>query len=293
MRVKYQTRIVSKQFSTDGGTGAEKTAFIQNIVNALIDMGAPLDADTFTDMGGGSAAVSFAGEGTIFLFGAASIFFETYTKSGSNALSIGIWGYGRNNVDTVLGNYVFFEELIYGYTNMKEATVAIHAVKSGDSFFFGFIPPTGNLYGGCISYALTPMRRLSDPSVSLGYALVEGNIPGGPDMSIGGMFNRTLPFVEGFNYRDGFFNFTTTGYAYAFPETDTGKIPLVPYFAGIEDIYYDKVYVCPMKRGIMEEKAFETDKGTFLIGGIHGVDHTAMGYNNFAFDITEAVNTAQ
>ena len=293
MRVKYQKRIVSKTFSTAGGTDEEKTAFIQDIVNALIDMGAPLDADTFTDLGRGSASVSFAGEGTVLPLGAASILFEAYTEGSLDEWFVGILGFGRSIANTVTGNFAYCEDVICGYTDKKEARVCIHAVKSGDSFFFGFIPITGDPYGGCISYALTPMRRLSDPPVSLGYALVEGAIPGGPDMNIGGMFNRTLPFVEGFNYRDGFFNFTTPGYAYAFPETDTGKIPLVPYFAGIEDIYYDKVYVCPMKRGIAEEKAFETDKGTFLIGGIHGVDHTTMGYNNFAFDITEAVNTAQ
>ena len=137
------------------------------------------------------------------------------------------------------------------------------------------------------------MKRLSDPSVSLGYAIVEGSDVEGPDPWVGGAFSRTLPFVEGFNYVTGMLNFTGAGYKTAFPETDTGKIPLVPYFAGIEDIYYDKVYVSPLGRGSTEEKAFETDKGTFLIAGRYGTDFTQVLHNTFAFDITEAVNTAQ
>ena len=293
MRVKYQTRIVRKQFSTDGGTSSERIAFFRDVANALVDMGAPLNAEIFVeDTNGLDAPLIGENYGEL---GGAAVYITTHAQQGSTDLYMKLECYGRNNVmNNDWSNMFFGHPIKIGETNSKEAAIVIHAVKSGDSFFFGFVPSDGDsMYNACISCALTPMRRLSDPPVSLGYALVEGAIPGGPDAYVGGMLNRTLPFVEGFNYMNGMYNFTTTGCANAFPETDTGKIPLVPYFAGIEDIYYDKVYVCPMKRGIAEEKAFETDKGTFLIGGIHGVDHTTMGYNNFAFDITEAVNTAQ
>lgn len=291
MRVKYQTRTISKTFSTNGGTAAEMTAFFRDIANALIDMGAPLNAELSCEYSG-ALSVPLIGEACGEM-GGASFYMEPYANEGSTDIYMSLDVYGRNDPD-IWGNHYYAEDVLIGGTNSKNFQISIHAVKSGDSFFFGFIPAGGSTGNGCISYAITPMRRLSDPSVSLGYAVVEGVAThGGTDMFAGGMFNRTLPFVEGFNYNNGMFNFTSTGYAHAFPETDTGKIPLVPYFAGIEDIYYDKVYVSPMLRGMMEEKAFETDKGTFLIGGSYGVDHTQACYNTFAFDITEAVNSAQ
>lgn len=290
MRVKYQTRTVTKTFSTNGGTPQEKAAFFQDIANALIDMGAPLDADTYIDLGG-SAGISFAGEGKNVVSGAASLFMPYYEQEENDNLVFDVMLYGRNEL--AFANYTYAATINYGFTNNKKVIVTIHAVKSGDSFFFGIIPATGDPNGGCISFAITPMKRLSDPSVSLGYAMVEGAAVGGPDTLAYGSFSRTLPFVEGFNYMNGMFNFTGAGYKAAFPESDTGKIPLVPYFAGIEDIYYDKVYVSPLGRGSTEEKAFETDKGTFLIAGGYNTDFTQVMHNTFAFDITEAVNTAQ
>ena len=292
MRVNYKTRTVSRTFSTVGGTAEEASAFLLDIVNTMIDMGAPLDADTLIDLGDGAVCVSFAGEGDIVVSGAAGILFEAGEADDTDEMAFAVILYGRN--DTVyFDNYTFTTQIAYGFTDAREAGVAIHALKSGDSFFFGFIPVTGRLNEGGISFAITPMKRLSDPSVSLGYAMVEGAVIGGPDQLAAGMFNRTLPFVEGFNYYGGMYNFTGAGYKMAFPETDTGKIPLVPYFAGIEDIYYDKVYVSPLGRSRAEEKAFETDKGTFLIAGGYGTDFTQVLHNTFAFDITEAVNSAQ
>ena len=290
MRVKYQTRTVTKTFSTNGGTIPENAAFIQDIANALIDMGAPLDADTYIDLGG-EPCISFVGEGKNVGSGAAGILMPYYQQEENNSLVFDVILYGRNEL--TFANSIYVATINYGFTNNKNAIVTIHAVKSGDSFFFGIIPATGDPNGGCISFAITPMKRLSDPSVNLGYAIVEGAATTGPDQLVGGSFSKTLPFVEGFNYMNGMFNFTGAGYKAAFPESDTGKIPLVPYFAGIEDIYYDKVYVSPLGRGSTEEKAIETDKGTFLIAGQHGTDFTQVLHNTFAFDITEAVNTAQ
>lgn len=288
MRVKYKTRTVGKTFSTNGGTSAEIVSFFRDVANALIDMGAPLDAEFFYAYDNNLTA-SFIGETWIEEGGAGISFVVT---KDSTDIYMSLEYYGRNGSNSWSNRY-WSKSVLIGSTSSKNVQVSIHAVKSGDSFFFGFIPIDGDDSEACIDFALTLMRRLSDPSVILGYAMVEGANTGGPDEMAGGYFNRTLPFVEGFNYMEGMLNFTSAGYINAFPETDTGKIPLVPYFAGIEDIYYDKVYVSPMRRGNLEEKAFETDKGTFLIAGGYGTDFTTAWHNTFAFDITEAVNTAQ
>lgn len=290
MRVKYQTRTLSKTFSTNGGTPEDWAGFLLDVANALIEMGAPLNIDAFEDLGG-AYIIPFTGEvnGT---HGGACLFIEPGHDEDDN-IAMHITAYGRD-ISNGFRNYVELESKpVVVSMDDKTAGVAIHAVKSGDSFFFGFLSNGSNRYNGCIALAITPMRRLSDPSVNLGYALVEGAGVNGPDEFVGGVIGRTLPYAEGFNYAGGMFNFTTPGYAHAFPEVDTGKIPLIPYYAGIEDIYYDKVYISPMKRGKNEEKAFETDKGVFLIGGEPGVDHTQMLYNTLAFDITEAVESAQ
>lgn len=279
MRVKYKNKIISKGFSVPGGTDAERKAFLQEIMDVLYEMGAPLDLD--------NSEVAYSYFEVELTEGTAAIGAELRTKDDMLNLDVGMFG------NSPLGdNSAWSNTITVG--DASGAVVCIHAVKSGDSFFFGFLGlESDNPYNGCITYAITPMRRLSDPSVNLGYAIVEGASTGGPDEFVGGTIHRTLPYIEGFNYAGGRFNFTTPGYAHAFPEVDTGKIPLIPYYAGIEDIYYDKVYISPMKRGKNEEKAFETDKGVFLIGGEPGVDHTQMHYNTLAFDITEAVESAQ
>lgn len=279
MRVKYATEVIWKEFSVPRGTPEEWQAFLEGIVDALYEMGAPLDLD--------KGEVSSDWFEVVLTGGSAAIGGELFFEGETITLDVGMYGMSDNG-----DNYAWSKTRTVGGTG--GAGVCIHAVKSGDSLFFGLMGiEEGGISDGCITYAITPMRRLSDPSVNLGYAIVEGASPGGPDEFIGGTINRTLPYIEGFNYNGGMFNFTTSGYAHAFPEVDTGKIPLIPYYAGIEDIYYDKVYISPMKRGKNEEKAFETDKGVFLIGGEPGVDHTQMRYNTLAFDITEAVESAQ
>lgn len=290
MRVKYQTRTVSKTFSTIGGTNDEWSAFARDIANALIEMGAPLNIDTYEGYTG-EHWISFIGEVNAGNGGACMAWYVETVESGE--IKMELQAYGRDHTLSWENGTHLNSNTIVGSITGENASVTIHAVKSGDSFFFGFLPGDSNSFNGCIAIAITPMRRLSDPSVNLGYAIVEGASPSGPDEFIGGTICRTLPYIEGFNYAGGMFNFTTPGYAHAFPEVDTGKIPLIPYYAGIEDIYYDKVYISPMKRGKNEEKAFETDKGVFLIGGEPGVDHTQEFYNTLAFDITEAVESAQ
>lgn len=284
MRVKYQTRVVRKTFSTNGGTESERVQFMKDILLALADMGAPLNLEDVVIFDN-QVGASFLGESNSIENGpAACMFLIDNSGSGTSRLFY-LSGCGA---DPEFSNYFdSCTEISYGTSTSKNASVIIHAVKSGDSFFFGFLPYNNNPSEGCINYAITPMRRLSDPSVSLGYALLQGaTISDAPAAFIG----RTLPYIEGFNYNDGFYNQYFSYPTFFCPEVDTGKIPLIPHYAGVEDIYYDRVYLSPMRRGYTEEKAFETNMGVFLISGELPIDVPCC---TFAFDITEAVNSAQ
>jgi hypothetical protein len=279
MRVKYQTRTLSKTFSTNGGTQGEREAFASNIITALFEMGAPLAEDGLNTPTPGMAFLKDTVNQEVISIAIAS--------DSSNNITIGIMGFSMVMQEN------FFQYLTTTAicpSSSKNANVTIHAVKSGDSFFFGFLPHDANPSDACINYAITPMRKLSDPSVSLGYAFLVGTTP--PVNSSFAMLYRTLPCIDGFNYNNGMCNMVPADYVFKYPEVETGKIPLIPYYAGIEDIYYDRVYVSPMCRGTTEEKAFETDKGVFLISGETGIDWERC-FCMLAFDITEAVNSAQ
>lgn len=279
MRVKYENKIISKEFSIPGGTEKEQEAFLSDFLDALYEMGAPIDLE-YSVIGGANFGAMLTGH-SVTIAGELGFDGETLT------LDLRMYGNSDEGDNYACSN-------IRPVGDASSAAVCIHAVKSGDSLFFGLMGGESEyISDGCITYAITPMRRLSDPSVNLGYAIVEATMAGGPDSFIDARITRTLPYVAGFNYKGGMLNVVNPGYASAFPEVDTGKIPLIPYYAGIEDIYYDKVYISPMKRGKHEEKAFETDKGVFLIGGEPGIDHTQRLYNTLAFDITEAVESAQ
>ena len=288
MRARHQVRIIEKQFSTPGGTQNERFELIESIVDTLIEMGAPLDKNLFLVAGNG-VCVSFAGENDILPNGSAGLFLASKEDNGFYLLA---YAYGRTG--PLYGNYYADSEgyLLFAST-ANFVSLSIHAVKSGDSFFYGFRPiGTGDSNYACICHAITPMKRLSDPNANLGYASVSGVFYGGPDQFIGGVINRTLPYIEGFDYKGGMYNFTTAGYSHSFPEPDTGNIYLIPYFSGFEDIYYDKVYISPVRRSETDEKAFETDRGVFLVGAINGYHYPADfgGYNALAFDITDAIN---
>lgn len=290
MRVKYQTRIISKTASTNGGSTAERLSFYEDIINALIDMGAPLNPnDIIND--GRNVGASFLGEGASFMDGGAGLMFTDLTEGMTNHTNrdfyITMIGKDPNSYSNyVLGtiNYKF------GTSSSKNFSIAIHAIKSGNSFYFGFddittIGPSA----ACINYAITPMRRLSNPSTNLGYAIVS-NITNSSN-NIEFYIGKTLPYVEGFNYGNGAWNGNSPNGLNAFPEVSTGKISLIPLYAGIEDFYYENIYSSPMVRNPVEEKAFETDKGVFLIGGEMNIDYTYAYYCPLAFDITEAVNS--
>ena len=280
MSGKYQTRTISKTFSSNGGNGTEHMAFLRSIVEALIDMGAPLNANDINEnSNSGAVGVTFLGEASLNDGGA---FMSIY----STGVAFVVEGYGRNGIMTNANRFTSVDTYAYAKSTSQNARIDIHAVKSGDSFYFGFCI-NGNDYA-TINFAITPMKRLSAPSVSIGYALVAGTaVSGGMPVVL-----RTLPHIDGFNYDNGYYNGQPQPYAYIYPAVDSGKIVLTPFCAGIEDVYYDKVYVSPMRRGYENvEKAFSTDTGTFLISGFGDMDWTIMGfeYCQLAFDITDAV----
>lgn len=291
MRVKYQTRTITTPVSDSTWvTEEEYESFFTAIINALADMGAPLNLDDI-EHEGGISAVSLIGSKFNVLGGGSGLWFYGYSGRGKYYFE-----FGCNGESPDFENYFYTADVNIGTDNNNQLAVTIHAVKSGDSFFFGFIPAVWNQNGACISLAITPMRRLSDPTADLGYAIVSSTSV----FNVGtyeevGEIEKTLPYIEGFSYYDGWYNYFNALRVNAFPEVDTGKIPMIPLYAGVEDIYYENVYISPMRRGPDEEKAFETDKGVFLICGSVHTDDNGNLINleaqtelcQLAFDITE------
>lgn len=282
MRVKYQTRVVDASISVNSGTPSQWGDFWEDVILALIDMGAPLDPNAIIK-DGTYVAVAYLGSEHPFDGGSGIGLYKDNDDSGNATMCVE----GTGSDPETYSNYVSVGEVIAGWAGNGYADVVIHAVKSGDSFFFGFSRSDESRSAPCINYAITQMRRLSDPSTSMGYALVCGFF----QTKYGGVYaGRALPYIAGVNYWSGERGYISSKDVYDYPEVETGKIPLIPLYAGIEDVYYDKVYLSPMRRNTEEEKAFETDKGVFLISGHYGTDWSNKNYCMFAFDITEAVN---
>lgn len=298
MRVNYQFRYVNSYYSEGGGgTAAHRLEFLQQIVDDLIEMGAPLNPQyTFTNTVEGSnyAAiwVPFSGYVPTEPYSGPGLSFEfepTSTSDSDLFLSLEATG----DYDEETENYFYSPSYFVGKFNSSNwgAGISIHAIKSGDSFFFGL-----TTYGeACINYAITPMRRMSNPDANLGYGVVLGCCDVVEDAPMPVSWgNKIVPIVEGKNY------YANYSYPNSFimpeitflPETITGKIPMIPLHANVEDVYYEKVYITPMRRTLTEEKAFETDGGVFLIGG-ENEDWTEVSICQLAFDITDAVNNAE
>lgn len=291
MRVGYQQRYVVQTTTVTGGTGAEKLAFVKAILNTLIEMGAPLQAIPDSEHAEGDVYAGYAGflpDGTMSFegngFPANYIQFSIENNNNFCCYVRGLDGYGENC-------FIVETKDFCGATDCL--VTDIHAIKSGDSFFFGFSHPEAksenDALRGCISYAITPMRRLSDPSVNVGWSMVYGPtyIDGAPPMYL-----KTLPYVSGLAYGYDVYNDDSVILSSILPEADTGKIPLIPFFSGINDIYYENVYLSTIPRDGNNEKAFETDRGVFLVGSALEPG-LSRHYCNFAFDITEAVRSAE
>lgn len=301
MRVKYEQSTFNMHPSVAGGTSANWADFLCNILGWLKRIGAPINVDTvaiskFSDSttakGIASVTVRFDGEDTdpdSWWLG--SLYLRVYETTYDNTvyLETRAWMYDPHEE-----LYIYTNNVPLGAANSTDIYwVTAQGLKSGNSFYFGF-----GKWGGFINCAITPVRRLSDPTAEVGYGLVAGSY-----MSVDGTYymSKTVPYVDGFNY--GVFH-TSLGWPYmpdifVYPEVETGKIPLMPLFAGVEDLYYENVYITPMRSNGQEVKAFETDKGTFLISNTYMSDSddnlinwTEHGCCQLAFDITEAMNSA-
>lgn len=289
MRVKYMTAPISGTFSVNGGSTSDKENLARTILMTLAAMGAPLNTDALNvSSGSGWAEVysCFLGEDLNGALMPANMMISIEVISSN--IVLGVAGFGRGSEGD---NYFYSNSNIapsIGTTGSKSYALTIHAVKSDDSFYFGFVPQSAPAGAGCINYAITPMTRLANPNENVGYALVAGALFSSQNYSA--MAFKTRPYIEGMNYYNGWFNQSIMPDTGSFPEVSTGKIPLVPFFSGCEDIYYKNIYVTPVSRDSLEEKAFETDKGVFLIAGDVNQDYTGSGFCQLAFDITEAAN---
>ena len=180
MRVKYQTRTLSKTFSTNGGTSDERYAFAADLITALYEMGAPFAEDGLNTVAPGIAFLKdTVNQEAINI---------AFASDSSNNITIGIMAF---NMVMSENFFQYLTTTVICPSDSKKAKVTIHAVKSGDSFFFGFLPHDANPSNACINYAITPMRKLSDPYVSLGYAVLSGVTP--PKNMPFGMLNIRKP----------------------------------------------------------------------------------------------------
>ena len=282
MRVRYNSAYVSQTLSGTVATDSESYEFMNRVIHKLYEMGAPIVRESITAFPGGGLA-SFEGQTTETFNGGAGIYF--YHNGNNNTFCYDGCGEQYVGEGEYPGNYFKSYNTISIQQGNKQIGIYIHSLRCEDCFYFGFgsAPNTA-----CISSGIVPMVRMSETNKSLGYAMVETT------HSIDGqtfwMFN-TKPWVEGAYYGNSSYNAIFAQCTWAFPETDTGKIPLIPMYSGFEDIYYKNVYISPMTRGNAEEKAFETDKGVFLIAcnSGNGINWSTMPFTQLAFDITESV----
>ena len=298
MRVKYKETNIILNTNVAGGTGAQWASFLSELVDFLILNGAPLEnvevmgyEESTTEMGTAGILMTFSGESANEEDEPACL--EFFIEMDNNRVYLAILGYGRKG-DAI------YNRIDLGATTRKYFSFPVHAIKSENSFYFGFRNYESNK-NGFINCAITPMRRLSNPNENVGYALVMGVAYNEiSDYLNIGMACRTMPYIEGYNYApyDEPIIYTVIPEIFLYPEVETGKIPLMPFFTGCEDIYYENVYLTPMRNNGVEEKAFETDKGVFLISNmdmyhddtIEVVNWTEMPYCQLAFDITGSLS---
>ena len=326
MNVKYFEQTFYFYPSVKGGTGKDWSQFLSNIVGWLMSVGAPFNPDS-VDTGDYNTSTTAAGRANVYMNFIGEPLYENdeeyidigYLPAGFNMsvnpptedtshVEFDFWAYGRsdpyaNGPGSYVSDWIDLGAKTNGYF-----AVTGRAIKSGDSFYFGFksvnSPSQFNVMrnGAFMNFAITPMRRLSNPSAEdLGYAAVKAPVLFWEGMVPFAFYNATLPLMIGRNlYPHGDLSYyIITPHIGSYPEIESGKIPLVPIFAGFEDIYYENIYFTPMRSDGIEEKAFETDKGIFLIGNSIEYDyndalvnHMDWPYCQLAFDITEAVNNS-
>lgn len=292
MRVKFNSTTIRKEFSVAGGTEAEWTDFFASVINTLIGMGAPLNPSTiYTYPVGG--ACSFSDETVLVPDGGAgfNIGWNTYGTSSNITVGFDVSGYGKDSTGGFGNAFHINEYFSFGKKNsLYSVGVTVHSIKSGDSFYFGFMPDGVPSATANINFAITKMRRLSDPTAEVGYAMLSGVAwPSGVNMSTPPMW-KTVQYVEGLNYDNGYYNAHQSFFVGSMPEVDTGKILLMPVYSGLEDVYYENVYLSAVQFDGSSEKAFETDKGAFLIS----VGNSGYGIQEMCtmvFDITDALSS--
>lgn len=282
MRVRYNSAYVYQSLAGTTPTDNESYEFMNKVIYKLYEMGAPIIRESITAFPGGGN-VSFEGQTTEISNGGAGIYF--YHNGNDNTFTYTGIGEQYPKDGEASGNYFNSLNKLSLKQGTKEIGIYIHSLRCEDCFYFGFgsAPNTA-----CISSGIVPMVRMSETNKSLGYAMVETTQSA--DGQSFWVFN-TKPWIEGANYGNGSKRGIYAQFTWAFPETDTGKIPLIPLYSGFEDIYYKNVYISPMIRDNAEEKAFETDKGVFLIAcnSGAGMNWSTMPFTQLAFDITESI----
>lgn len=296
----YQSRTVRRTFSQPGGTADERLDFLEDVVRAMADMGAQFNADcsrrVFYDLSYLELIV-FYGDSVPTDYLEPYVCLRAAYNSSDGDLSLSISG---ANASTDGSNYIpDFSWYRYCKADSTQAEITIHAVKSGDSFFFGFLPAGASSdTAGCINYAITPFKRLSDPEFVQCYAFLVGAFEYEEGEGTYYWYGGTAPYVEGIDYKD-FYLFRQLSTSGMFPfngeQRTVKKTMLTPVFSGMNDFYLENVYLSNWTRvATADETAIKTDTGVYLIGGLFGEDYSAREDVpcQMMFDITQAVNGA-
>lgn len=258
MGIKLDTTYITRTASTEGGDAEFWTECGIAILTKLHELGMPIDLSQMqTDPSGFPfAGAPFIGE---------SYSEDIYETGGFGFSPMYLWLTGGNMIyGESRDSFPIFTEShdLYSETG-KTYQFTIKSGKFKDTFVFKIdnFPPI----------IITPVRSLSNPDKNYGYRgiVVPAVISVGSSFSgielLGG---KILPKVKNYDYSKFVFPYSMAYEVSSLsilPEVDSGKILTTPFFTGVEDTYYQDLYLTNLSHSQPMAKAFETDQGTFLV----------------------------
>lgn len=242
----------------------------EDILRCLYQRGLPIDINTievFSEAGVGYAIGYFQGEESIEELEEGSQICLQFSQHDNDNWSLDLYFINGFN-EASSGNYYFYPLSRWDtYSPSSQSYYFyIRSYSAGSSFIFelnGFEP-----------VIVTPLRSLSKPNNRYGYAMVSAISPGffgfHNDDSPSFSYFKSYPLLKDYNYNEShisqFFPFSVDSIpTKMLPERSTGKIITIPVFTGIEDIYYQDVYLTNLAHTEGMAKAYETDQGVLLV----------------------------
>lgn len=207
--------------------------------------------------------------------------------TGTNILEFKIIGTANSTKQCTLGilSASALDRTVYNIGNISksltEVEITLRWIKSGESWFFGFVPAGYSASNNAwVNMACVPVRKASNPEQIVDYAIV---------------------FQTANNLSKAFYQYTTSNVDYTkatvtrdivsklLPQNTENTLMLLPVLMNVQDYYFDHVYISNVVGSTAQETTIETNQGTFLIAQGYGHSVNA-NYPSYLFEITDIVN---